>query len=702
MPKEECKVASGCKQHKERKPKKPHYIPRPFGKPYNYKCFQCPFTCMEKSHLYNHMKYSLCKNSLSLLIESDWPYKKGNLLHTDHLRLQQGELNSRNSPAKETPEGGAAADNSPAQAENFEAEGMETEEREAEGTSRQLEASSEANINGTANASPKQEAELVMADVFSLEEQLLRARSVEVESKLRHYRLSKTCLSGPAALLSEQFRLLSSQTPSAKPKSDTLTTGSLPCYPPPLTPGHLDCPEAPGLNLSLLGVGYPLTPINPGLFSYLNPALSAASAAAAAAAVTSTNSPAQIGPLPFLASAAQLTHSHTHSDRTLLTPPRLYYPFLCEHTFGDQAKSVKSSVSLDPAGQAYSPKLSMWKVPALRPANTQSSGTAWTSPSRSAADRLPARDDKEQGLKRAAAAMDSHNAPGEKKAAVSFSFDRATPTATITAERLLLHSGLHSQSGLDERFSVSPSSLGSSPHHGLERTRDSGEEKERGKDRGMESCAAALLRDLSSALQEYQHAERQAAMQPEQCHLWAHLGKIRSELSHIQQALERTSRQSDGPLDLSVKKDAVAMAIAAEGARHQILLGDRREAKEETWCSETDEEEEERDEGETEDDGNEMKERRKRSLDVLIKLNQSGVPMVKPGVTLVKSGVSMVKSEVLPGGVGGGLALRAAEAEALWHSRTTKCEADSSVLLCSKTPNRPPVCPPSPLTANDA
>lgn len=80
-----CKLTSVYK-HKERKPKKPHYIPRPWGKPYNYKCFQCPFTCMEKSHLYNHMKYSLCKNSLSLLIESDWPYKKGNLLHPE-LRL---------------------------------------------------------------------------------------------------------------------------------------------------------------------------------------------------------------------------------------------------------------------------------------------------------------------------------------------------------------------------------------------------------------------------------------------------------------------------------------------------------------------------------------------------------------------------------------------------------------------------------------
>ncbi|KAL2101635.1 hypothetical protein ACEWY4_003396 [Coilia grayii] len=50
-----------------RKPKKPHYIPRPPGKPYKYQCFQCPFTCNVKSHLFNHMKYNLCKNSMSLV-----------------------------------------------------------------------------------------------------------------------------------------------------------------------------------------------------------------------------------------------------------------------------------------------------------------------------------------------------------------------------------------------------------------------------------------------------------------------------------------------------------------------------------------------------------------------------------------------------------------------------------------------------------
>ncbi|XP_028267766.1 zinc finger protein 750 [Parambassis ranga] len=55
----------------ERKPKRPHYIPRPPGKPFKYRCFQCPFTCNEKSHLFNHMKYNLCKNSISLVTQKN-------------------------------------------------------------------------------------------------------------------------------------------------------------------------------------------------------------------------------------------------------------------------------------------------------------------------------------------------------------------------------------------------------------------------------------------------------------------------------------------------------------------------------------------------------------------------------------------------------------------------------------------------------
>ena len=116
-----CKVTSASK-HKERKPKKPHYIPRPWGKPYNYKCFQCPFTCMEKSHLYNHMKYSLCKNSLSLLIESDWPYKKGNILHPDQLRPFQ-QAHGLRTPGKDELEQVTQSEERQRQRRNMEEEG---------------------------------------------------------------------------------------------------------------------------------------------------------------------------------------------------------------------------------------------------------------------------------------------------------------------------------------------------------------------------------------------------------------------------------------------------------------------------------------------------------------------------------------------------------------------------------------------------
>ncbi|XP_062305349.1 zinc finger protein 750 [Osmerus eperlanus] len=70
----------------ERKPKRPHYIPRPPGKPFKYQCFQCPFTCNEKSHLFNHMKYDLCKNSISLVSQ------KGGNVGRQVKPLEKGEL----------------------------------------------------------------------------------------------------------------------------------------------------------------------------------------------------------------------------------------------------------------------------------------------------------------------------------------------------------------------------------------------------------------------------------------------------------------------------------------------------------------------------------------------------------------------------------------------------------------------------------
>ncbi|XP_004861108.1 zinc finger protein 750 [Heterocephalus glaber] len=85
---------------KERKPKKPHYIPRPPGKPFKYKCFQCPFTCNEKSHLFNHMKYGLCKNSITLVSEQDRAPKGPKPSPLDPRQALQPEPTAKSAPTK--------------------------------------------------------------------------------------------------------------------------------------------------------------------------------------------------------------------------------------------------------------------------------------------------------------------------------------------------------------------------------------------------------------------------------------------------------------------------------------------------------------------------------------------------------------------------------------------------------------------------
>ncbi|XP_015211888.2 zinc finger protein 750 [Lepisosteus oculatus] len=87
---------------KERKPKKPHYIPRPPGKPFKYHCFQCPFTCNEKSHLFNHMKYNLCRNSITLVSEQDRSGKPAKPAAADpSLRVSAEPTDKHSIPAAE-------------------------------------------------------------------------------------------------------------------------------------------------------------------------------------------------------------------------------------------------------------------------------------------------------------------------------------------------------------------------------------------------------------------------------------------------------------------------------------------------------------------------------------------------------------------------------------------------------------------------
>ncbi|XP_061564028.1 proline-rich protein 35 [Cololabis saira] len=729
-----CKVTSASK-HKERKPKKPHYIPRPWGKPYNYKCFQCPFTCMEKSHLYNHMKYSLCKNSLSLLIESDWPYKKGNVLHPDQLRPFQQvhglnpagkdeieieieqEVNSEGKQAQQK----SGVDEGEGREIHGEEEGPQCERVEINGGAKDISNSRKGDATeGTAKRNKQPESELLMADMLSLEDQLLRARSVEVEAQLRHYKLSKTCLTAPG-LLSEQWRLLaSSHTKSKAEGSQPRVSGSIPCYPPP--PNLVDYQDPTGLNLSVLGVGYP---ISPSLFSYMN------SAIPSAATGVSTQTHAQLAQLPFLASAAQLMHtaSNTHADRALI-PPRLYYPFLCEHTFGaastqsDASKSLKTNTNSLEASplSSFQPKVNLWKVPALRPGNPVSPA-GWASPQRDSpdkgyrlGDKIPATAKESKanaGLKRTGAALSGLETPVEKKSPMGFTFNLLKNIQTASTEKHLSQNSVQ-DAQLQERsgelwYNDPPTRPKSEksliPTAGRTASQDS--TAVRTMEAGASESVAALLGDLSKALQEYQEAEHKISYLekedlPAQRHLWEHLNKIRSELSHIHQALERTAEQSDGPLDLSVKRDPTDPDGEQNTKEDDRLKDNAAESEEDEDEGLEDKKEEDEDESESEKRATRASlESRKQSLDMLIKMSQA----------------SVVNTEVLsPGGLG----LR--PTEALWPSRTTKCEADSSVLLCpdgrsvvftdipssAKPPKRPPSiqrleaqCPPSPLTAPD-
>ncbi|CAI5659178.1 unnamed protein product [Oreochromis niloticus] len=729
-----CKVTSASK-HKERKPKKPHYIPRPWGKPYNYKCFQCPFTCMEKSHLYNHMKYSLCKNSLSLLIESDWPYKKGNILHPEQLRPFQ-QAHGLHAPGKDaleqvirTEERQGQRRSAEEDGEGRDTQGPEDEEGRGEGVveiAGLIKESSGDSDRGEAAESTRKKTkqpDSELDDMLSLEDQFLRARSVEVEAQLRHYKLSKTCLTAPG-LLSEQWRLLASSHTKAKAEGpQPRVNNSIPCYPPP--PNLVDYQDPTGLNLSVLGVGYP---ISPGIFSYMN------SAIPTAASGVTAQTHAQLAQLPFLASAAQLIHpaSSAHADRALI-PPRLYYPFLCEHTFGqassqsDASKPLKTSTNTLEASplSSFQPKVNLWKVPAVRPGSTITPA-GWVSPQRDSPDQGYRLGDKLQaaakegraswGLKRAGAPLRNQEAPAEKKPNLGLTLDllkniQTASTLNVGTDKLLFSSDslqdAHVQGRPTELWYNDPLTSPTSETSSLSTCgRPNSQDSAAARTIGASESVAALLGDLSKALQEYHEAEHKISHLekedlPAQRHLWEHLNKIRSELSHIHQALERTARQSDGPLDLSVKRDSTE-SVGDQSRREDGGLKEN--------ATETEEEDEELIERrEDEEDESERKviraslESRKQSLDMLIKMSQA----------------SVVNTEVLsPGGLG----LRPSPAEALWASRTTKCEADSSVLLCpdgrsvvftdipssAKPPKRPPSiqrleahCPPSPLTATD-
>ncbi|NXA05722.1 PRR35 protein, partial [Sapayoa aenigma] len=510
-----CKLTSVYK-HKERKPKKPHYIPRPWGKPYNYKCFQCPFTCMEKSHLYNHMKYSLCKNSLSLLIESDWPYKKGNLLHPE-LRLLHTETSRLRGRRDEQD----TCDSSATSA----------------GTGRNKQTPGRDGHEDKSGVEP----DFIITDVFSLKNHVMKSRemaSPDLDAKPKHCKVPKKCLAS-SGILMEQWKLVANGQRRNTPEVSPPCTDSniIPCYPP---PAYSDYHEPQGLNLSLLGINYPL---NPSLFSYLSPTMA-----------NSTTTHPHLAQLPFLASTAQLMHPHASHFQPLQSPersaflPRFYYPLLFEHSFGsaeskmssgktDSQQLVGSVMPTPPQAKPPSEptKPGLLKVPVLKAGFPWSKALREDPGSELSHPGMLGQEEEENWL-------GSRANPGQiPKALDHWHAD------VLTGQPEELERGKNTE--------VLPS-VGAALDHGLCK-----QSRPQETSATMTDCEATtvLIGDLSKTLEEYQEVEKKLSDlaqedTPGQKELRDQLVKIRRELYHIHQALEKATKSHEGPLDLSVKR----------------------------------------------------------------------------------------------------------------------------------------------------
>lgn len=291
---------------------------------------------MEKSHLYNHMKYSLCKNSLSLLIESDWPYKKNSFLvpemnphetHAEGNQDKQEVCDSTGGSTKARQVGEKTSeiqrfleeDDERAEEEEEEVVGQSQKEKSKNiPSSHATMGKNETGLKGKRETVNKDgEPEFIITDVFSLD-----GHSEKEREEQRFVKASRKTSSNQGGPRVDQWKLLTSTLKKAGADTPVGCNGTniIPCYPPPT---YSDYQEHQGL--SLLGLNYPL---NTNLFSYLNP--------------TMTSGTAQ---LPFLASTAQLMHTpHSTHFQTLPNTerasflPRFYYPLLFEHAFNTEAK----------------------------------------------------------------------------------------------------------------------------------------------------------------------------------------------------------------------------------------------------------------------------------------------------------------------------------------------------------------------------
>ncbi|KAM8960233.1 proline-rich protein 35 isoform 2-T2 [Pelodytes ibericus] len=606
MSKEEeggCKLSSACK-NKERKPKKPHYIPRPWGKPYNYKCFQCPFTCMEKSHLYNHMKYSLCKNSLSLLIESDWPYKKNNFLVPEMHLLQdpQAEGNLERQEGCDSTKGGPARQKGPSEVQSFLEEEEEDERDEVDEESSgqggketgktlpSMQASLDKNesnptvaaMKGKKEKSSKEgEPEFIITDVFSLEGQFENEREEQ-----RLARSTRKASSNNGGARAEQWKILTS---TLKKGTTEVPTGAniIPCYPPPT---YTDYQEQQGL--SLLGINYPL---NSNLFSYLNP--------------TMTSGAAQ---LPFLASTAQLMHpAHSSHFQTVQNPerssflPRFYYPLLFEHAFSTTEGKVAagkpvSQAQPGPTSFVTAPKVKtsmeplktcLPKAPEEKNTVLWGAGDKLTKPTISHSKLMQDGDGKwpTQAVREVLhhqkqvrgvyglPSMSTHESLTPQKGTMDgLVWSNTSPArcmkrkswiestrsdaevdqspSLVAVERPLQYSSSSPRMSSPDVWHDKTLLLEVPPHKRRRESKLATDNTE-----PMGENTSALIGDLSRTLEEYDKVEKKLANlasedNSRQKVLSEQLGKIRMELLNIHHTLEKASCAHEGPLDLSIKR----------------------------------------------------------------------------------------------------------------------------------------------------
>ncbi|XP_069838204.1 proline-rich protein 35 isoform X2 [Dendropsophus ebraccatus] len=559
-----CKLNSTCK-HKERKPKKPHYIPRPWGKPYNYKCFQCPFTCMEKSHLYNHMKYSLCKNSLSLLIESDWPYKKNSFLvpemnlqepHTEGNQDKQEACDSTGGSTKARQVGEKMTseiqrfleeDDERPEEEEEEVVGQSRKEKSKNIPSSQTTSKTETGLKGKRETMNKEgEPEFIITDVFSLDGHFEKEREEQ-----RFVKASRKTSSNLGASRVDQWKLLTSTLKKAGADTSVGCNGTniIPCYPPPT---YSDYQEHQGL--SLLGINYPL---NTNLFSYLNP--------------TMTSGTAQ---LPFLASTAQLMHNpHSTHFQTLQNTerssflPRFYYPLLFEHAFNTDAKIASGK----PMNQGQPTNTFIGTPKPKTPTDPLKTCLLKSEEGNTTISWAPGDKLQNQTLAQNKPEGDGKWVPQMKSKIEVSPWEKLNLSRCAKRKPWLDRDGVSEQtSSLMEGERTSHNStcspvtpdIWSEKNSILEvaackRRRPSEPSSE--KSEPVVVNASLLIGDLSRTLEEYGKVERKLANltsddSGRQRTLGEQLGKIRLELLHIHQALEKASCSHDGPLDLSIKR----------------------------------------------------------------------------------------------------------------------------------------------------